>query len=82
MAKKYGMKVMMHTGGTSIPGSSTIGFEDVVTAKPTVVSHVNGGPTSIPIEDVKKTDRRDRFYPRNSSLWKFESNERSCGVCC
>ncbi|WP_353893570.1 amidohydrolase family protein [Proteinivorax hydrogeniformans] len=54
MAKKYGMKVMMHTGGTSIPGSSTIGFEDVVTAKPTVVSHVNGGPTSIPIEDVKK----------------------------
>ncbi|ACB85710.1 amidohydrolase family protein [Natranaerobius thermophilus] len=54
MAKNYGMKVMMHTGGTSIPGSSNVGYEDVINAKPTVVSHLNGGPTSIPFDDVKK----------------------------
>jgi len=53
-AKKYGFKVMMHTGGTSIPGSSTVTAEDVMTADPDVVSHLNGGPTAISLEEVKK----------------------------
>jgi len=46
-AKKHGMKVMMHTGGTSIPGSSTVTAADVIAVQPDVVSHVNGGPTAI-----------------------------------
>ncbi|MFP3928226.1 MAG: amidohydrolase family protein [Desulfobacteraceae bacterium] len=54
MAKKYGMTVMMHTGGTSIPGSSTVTANDVVEADPDVVSHLNGGPTAIPMEEVKR----------------------------
>jgi enamidase len=45
---------MMHTGGTSIPGSSTVTAEDVMLVKPDVVSHLNGGPTAIPLEEVKK----------------------------
>jgi enamidase len=53
-AKKYGFKTMMHTGGTSIPGSSTVTAEDVMLVKPDVVSHLNGGPTAIPLEEVKK----------------------------
>jgi len=53
-AKNYGFKVMMHTGGTSIPGSSTITAEDVMTVNPNIVSHLNGGPTSIPLSEVKK----------------------------
>jgi enamidase len=53
-AKKNGMKVMMHTGGTSIPGSSTITAEDVITTDPDVVSHLNGGPTAVPVEEVEK----------------------------
>ena len=53
-AKKYGFKTMMHTGGTSIPGSSTVTAEDVMLGKPDVVSHLNGGPTAIPLEEVKK----------------------------
>ncbi|MCX8021757.1 MAG: amidohydrolase family protein [Syntrophorhabdaceae bacterium] len=51
-AKKYGMKVLMHVGGTSIPGSSTVTCDDVITADPTVACHLNGGPTSIPIEEA------------------------------
>jgi len=51
-AKKYGMKVLMHVGGTSIPGSSTVTCDDVLIANPTVVCHLNGGPTSIPIEEA------------------------------
>ena len=53
-AKKYGMKVLMHVGGTSVPGSSTVTCDDVLIAKPTVACHLNGGPTSIPVPEVKR----------------------------
>ena len=53
-AHKYGFKVQMHTGGTSIPGSSTVTADDVIKTKPDVVSHINGGPTAI---DTKEVDR-------------------------
>ncbi|RLB39576.1 MAG: Enamidase [Deltaproteobacteria bacterium] len=59
-AKKYGMTVMMHTGGTSIPGSSTVTAEMVKNTSPDIVAHLNGGPTSIPLSEVeiliKETD--------------------------
>ncbi len=53
-ARKYGFKVQMHTGGTSIPGSSTVSAADVMVVKPDVVSHINGGPTSISEEEIEK----------------------------
>jgi enamidase len=53
-AKKNGFKVMMHTGGTSIPGSSTITADDVIKTDPDVVSHINGGPTAIAPQEVDK----------------------------
>jgi len=53
-AKEAGMTVMMHTGGTSIPGSSTVTAEMVIKASPHVVSHLNGGPTAIPLSEVEK----------------------------
>ncbi|MFZ2039074.1 MAG: amidohydrolase family protein [Desulfobacterales bacterium] len=53
-AKKNGMTVMMHTGGTSIPGSSTITAAMVIATGPDVVSHVNGGPTAVALEEVRK----------------------------
>jgi len=59
-AKKYGMKVLMHVGGTSIPGSSTVTCEDVLAAMPTVACHLNGGPTSIPVREAFRViDRTD-----------------------
>lgn len=53
-AKKYGMKVLMHVGGTSIPGSSTVTCEDVLKVRPDVCCHLNGGPTSIPFQEAKR----------------------------
>lgn len=53
-AKKYGMKVLMHVGGTSIPGSSTVSCDDVLVANPTVACHLNGGPTSVSVPEAKK----------------------------
>lgn len=56
-AKKYGMIVMMHTGGTSIPGSTTVPAEDVIATDPDIVSHINGGPTAIPLGEAEKLIR-------------------------
>jgi enamidase len=56
-AKKYGMVVMMHTGGTSIPGSSTVPAEDVIAAGADIVSHINGGPTAISLSEAEKLIR-------------------------
>lgn len=56
-AKKYGMVVMMHTGGTSIPGSSTVAAEDVIAIDPDIISHINGGTTAISISEAEKLVR-------------------------
>jgi enamidase len=53
-AKKYGFKVMMHTGGTSIPGSSTVTAEQVIAINPDIVSHINGGPTAVAPDEIRK----------------------------
>lgn len=53
-AKSFGMKVLMHVGGTSVPGSSTVTCDDVLVAGPTVACHLNGGPTAISIDEAKR----------------------------
>jgi enamidase len=53
-ARKNGMVVMMHTGGTSIPGSSTVGLEQVLRASPDIASHINGGPTALSVQEAEK----------------------------
>jgi enamidase len=53
-AKKAGMVVMMHTGGTSIPGSSTVSADMVLAADPDIVSHINGGPTAVSTSEALK----------------------------
>ena len=53
-AKECGMTVMMHTGGTSIPGSSTVTADMVIKTDPHIVSHINGGTTAIPLDEVKR----------------------------
>jgi enamidase len=53
-AHKYGFKVQMHPGGVSIPGSSNVTAEDILTVKPDVVSHLNGGPTAVSAAEADK----------------------------
>ena len=47
-ARRLGMITTMHTGGSSIPGSSGIWAEHVLASNPTVSFHVNGGPVAMP----------------------------------
>jgi enamidase len=53
-AQKLGMKVMVHTGGASIPGSGVIGADFVIKVQPDVAGHTNGGPTALPLADVER----------------------------
>ena len=53
-AQARGMKVMMHTGGTSIPGSSVVGVEQILAVRPDVVSHINGGPTAVSEDGARR----------------------------
>ena len=52
-AHKHGMKVLMHTGGASIPGTKPIGLDDLIQTQPDVCAHANGGPTGLPQKDLR-----------------------------
>ena len=53
-AQACGMRVMVHTGGASIPGSGIVGADFVVAVRPDVAGHVNGGPTALPLDHVER----------------------------
>ena len=53
-AKKYGMITTVHTGGSSIPGSSGIWADHLIAMQPHVSFHVNGGPVAMPDEDFPR----------------------------
>jgi enamidase len=50
-AKEHGMVTTVHTGGSSIPGSSGIWARHLLEMQPDVSFHVNGGPVAMPDED-------------------------------
>lgn len=53
-AKKYGMTTLVHTGGSSIPGSSGIWADHLIKIDPDVSFHTNGGPVAMPDEDYPR----------------------------
>ena len=52
--RAHGMVSTYHTGGPSIPGSSAIGADAVLEAKPDVAGHINGGTTSLSEADIDR----------------------------
>jgi len=52
-AKSANIITTVHTGGSSIPGSSAIRAEHLVAMQPHVSFHVNGGPTALPDQDYR-----------------------------
>lgn len=51
-AQEYGLCVMIHSGGVSVPGSSPINHEVLLHLKGDVCGHINGGTTSLDDEGV------------------------------
>jgi enamidase len=56
-AKKYGMRVMIHCGGTSLPDVPTTNAEGIIEVQPDVLAHLNGGPTALSPDDIDKLMR-------------------------
>jgi enamidase len=54
MARRHGMVTMVHTGGSSIPGSTGIWADHVLKMQPDVSYHVNGGPIAMPDADFPR----------------------------
>jgi enamidase len=54
MAKHHRMVTMVHTGGSSIPGSAGIWADHVLKMQPDVSYHVNGGPIAMPDADFPR----------------------------
>ena len=56
-AKKYGMRVMIHCGGTSLPDVPTTNATGIIEVQPDVLAHLNGGPTALSPDDIDKLMR-------------------------
>jgi enamidase len=54
MARNHGMVSMVHTGGSSIPGSAGIWADHLIKIQPDVSYHVNGGPIAMPDADFPR----------------------------
>ena len=52
--RKHGMITTVHTGGSSIPGSSGIWADHLIAMNPHVSFHVNGGPVAMPDADFPR----------------------------
>lgn len=62
-AQKYGLCVMAHSGGISVPGSTPIFHDILLYVKPDVCGHVNGGTTSLDDDGVARL-----IYESNMAL--------------
>jgi len=61
-AQQHGLKVMCHSGGSSIPGSTPISAEHLIRLKPDVCGHVNGGPTSLDDDGLRRLVAETNLY--------------------
>jgi enamidase len=61
-AQKYGIKVMCHSGGASIPGSKPITADHLMKLRPDVCGHVNGGPTALTDEGVERVVKESEMW--------------------
>jgi Imidazolonepropionase and related amidohydrolases len=59
-AKKHKMVTLVHTGGSSIPGSSGIWADHIIKMDPDVSFHTNGGPVAMPDEDYPRLVHESR----------------------
>lgn len=60
-ARKHGMTTTVHTGGSSISGSSGILADHLIKIQPDVSFHVNGGPVAMPDEDYPRIVNESRI---------------------
>lgn len=85
-AKELGMVTMMHSGGSSVPGTRPIDEGMFKAIRPDIALHFNGGPTALPdkewraiVEDTSidlelVVAGNQRTSSRSSERWPTETN--------
>ena len=61
-AQEAGLNVMCHSGGASIPGSKPITADHLMMLAPDVAGHINGGPTALTDEGVRRLVLESSMY--------------------
>jgi enamidase len=72
-AQKNGFVVMCHSGGASIPGSSAITAGDLLTLRPDIAGHANGGTTALPDNQLEQLVSEADFYLQISQAGNIRS---------
>ena len=76
-ASQFGMKVPMHFGAPSYPGSVRFWADEVIQYQPDVVVHLNGGPVTAPLKEIDKVlERTDAIV--EITLWKHQCFTTYC----
>lgn len=57
-ARKHGLRVIIHCGGTSLPTVPTTTAETIMAIEPDVLAHLNGGPTALSFGDIDTLIRK------------------------
>ncbi len=79
-AQSYGIKVMAHTGGASIPGSAPMTAEDLLVLKPDVAGHVNGGTTALKPDHMELIVKESTIYLQIVQAGNLRSALRIVGL--
>jgi enamidase len=53
-AKEQDWSVGLHCGGTSVPGTQALNYDAIMDFLPTVLLHLNGGPTALATADIMR----------------------------
>jgi enamidase len=60
-AKRYGMRVMIHCGGTSLPDVPTTTASEILEVEPDVLAHLNGGCIALSSSDIDQLMRNTNW---------------------
>jgi enamidase len=60
-AKQYGMRVMIHCGGTSLPDVPTTTAAGIIEVEPDVLAHLNGGCIALSASDIDQLMRNTNW---------------------
>jgi enamidase len=61
-AREAGLKITVHAGGASVPGSGSYGAGEILSINPDIIAHLNGAPTPPPTDHLFEIIRQSGCY--------------------
>ena len=79
-ARKYGFKIPVHFGPESLPGVTGLSVDEIIKLNPDVVSHLNGGTTSMPFSEMKKVIENSPCFLELVTIGSFKAIKQAIGL--